>query len=408
MTLQHPLIFVLLSAALVLLSARSLDRCRAQCYLLLSLLFIGLFYGFALPSLALLAAVLVVHYATLCAMAQLSERGRRILFWAWLIPVVAGFAVVKHYSWLTRLFLSRDIVPAGLYTIGFSFLLFRQIHLAIEVRDGLADSVPWLEYLNYNLAFWTFLAGPVQRFQSFRTQFANMAQRRPDNRTLLLALNRMVMGMLKMFVVGRRLDAYCGCELFLSKPSLLHLARLLLAFPLYIYINFSGYCDIMIGLARAVGFELPENFRKPYLARNSIDFWSRWHITLSEFFRDYFYFPLTLSLGRRTWPWLGTAVATLCSFAVMGAWHGNRAGFVVFGLLHGAGVLAVLLYQAFLKSVLGKEKLQWYRANVPMHAVSVALFQSFVVLSFLPFQFSMEQIRSILRVASHALIGRGV
>ena len=285
--------------------------------------------------------------------------------------------------------------------------MFRQIHLSIEVRDGLIESVPFLDHLNYSLSFWTFLAGPIQRFESFCEQFARMS--RPEQciqtRTLLLALNRVMAGMIKMFVVGGVLEKYSGADAFLANPNAANLAMLLLAFPLYLYINFSGYCDIMIGLAGAVGFDLPENFRHPYLARNSIDFWNRWHITLSEFFRDYFYFPLYLVMARRrVWPWLATGVTTLCSFAVMGAWHGSAPGFVIFGLVHGAGVIAALAYESLLQATLAKEQLTRYRTNPLITALSVICFQAFVVLSFLPFQFSHQQLRSIVH-AVRTLVG---
>jgi D-alanyl-lipoteichoic acid acyltransferase DltB (MBOAT superfamily) len=214
--------------------------------------------------------------------------------------------------------------------------------------------------------------------------------------------------LIKMFVVGRFIEKYTGSEVFLASPSFRNLAILLLAFPLYIYINFSGYCDIMIGFARAVGFELPENFRHPYLARNSIDFWRRWHITLSEFFRDYLYFPLYTAMARKgIWPWMATGAAVLFSFAAMGAWHGSRLGFVIFGLLHGIGVIAALAYEALLRAALAKDKLEWYRNNPVINVLSVVCFQAFVVLSFLPFQFNGDQLRSILR-AVRTLLGTPV
>jgi D-alanyl-lipoteichoic acid acyltransferase DltB (MBOAT superfamily) len=402
MTLQHPVMFLFMCASLLVLSLRFLAPWRAHAFLLLSVAFVALQHRFAVPSLVVLAGAVVVHYATLRSMIRLPETYRAGVFWSWLVLTLVGFAVVKHYDWLTHAVLPRTLVAVDIVTIGFSFLLFRQIHLSIEVRDGTTASVPILEYLNYNLAFWTFLAGPIQRFESFCVQFDRMSEpeRCVGTRALVLALNRVMTGFIKMFLVAPLFERYAGADAFVATPNLPNLAALLLAFPLYLYVNFSGYCDIVIGLARVVGFELPENFRHPYLARTSIEFWNRWHITLSEFFRDYQYFPLFLALARRrVWPWMATGVATLCSFAVMGAWHGNRPGFVIFGLLHGAAVLVALAYDALLRAALAKETLARYQASRVISALSVLCFQGFVVLSFLPFQFSNQQLRSIV----HAL-----
>ena len=396
MTLQDPAAFAFLCAALVLLSVSRGTRWASSAFLLLNLAFLALVYGSAWKGLGILLAAECLHFGVLRLMMRTSsESARAGLFLAWLLATLAGFFVVKEYWWITDLVISRSALPRAVETVGYSFLLFRQIHLGVEARDGVRRSLSFIDYLNYTLAFWTFVAGPIQRVEAFLEQFSGERRSLPD-RDVLLGLNRVMLGFIKMFVIGQWLGRRLGAPVP-SPAGGLHAALPLVLFPLHMYVNFSGYCDIMIGFARAVGFTLPENFRHPYLARNSLDFWSHWHITLSEFFRDYVYFPLYTSMSRRL-PALSSAIAaTLVSFALMGAWHGNSARFAVFGLVHACGVVTTLVYQRLLKRMLTKAQLRRYAGHRAIHVVAVLAFQSFVVLSFVPFQYELRDVPAVLR-----------
>jgi D-alanyl-lipoteichoic acid acyltransferase DltB (MBOAT superfamily) len=128
-----------------------------------------------------------------------------------------------------------------------------------------------------------------------------------------------------------------------------------------------------------------------------VDFWGRWHITLSEFFRDYLYFPVLTSLSRRIPSLPALVLATMCSFIVMGIWHGSSSRFAIFGLVHAVGVVAALLYQRFLKRTLTRDGLERYRASRATHVVAVVGFQAFVVLSFLPFRYEARDLKGAVR-----------
>jgi len=257
--------------------------------------------------------------------------------------------------------------------------------------------VTLVEYLNYNLSFWTFIAGPIQRFGDFRDQFESMSQASGNvsSREVLLGLNRVMFGYFRMFVMGAYLQPLAQPKTFLAQPGWGHLLVLLGSFPLYMYMNFSGYCDIVVGLARCVGFRLPENFSNPYLARNMVDFWSRWHITLSQFFRDYIYFPLHIALSRRIPIMASMILVSLFSFILMGVWHGSSPSFALFGLIHGLGVVGTNLYADWLRRILGKERFRDYGRNVWIRGTAVVLCQSYVVLSFLPFQYDRIELAAI-------------
>src|SRR5437868_6247577 len=137
--------FLFMCAALIALSVRALAPWRTHIFLVLSLGFVGVQHRFAAPSLAVLAIAVAIHYLTLRWMLRLpTGTPRASVFWAWLGLTLAGFVVVKHYDWLTDPFVPRTLIAADLSTIGFSFLLFRQIHLAVDVRDGMTESLPRL------------------------------------------------------------------------------------------------------------------------------------------------------------------------------------------------------------------------------------------------------------------------
>ena len=367
-----------------------------------------------------LGGTVAVHYLALRAMLRIRGRaGRTALYYAWFVAAVLGFLVVRKYTWLTHLFLpgaerlldrvnlvfSRGNSALPVVTLGLSFMIFRQIHMAIEVRDGVLKDFRLGDYLSYQFAFWTFLSGPIQRFEPFAEEFHRMASspQGPPAQAVLLGLNRVMFGYLKMFVVGAWFFGMAKIETFTRHPDPGHLAAFLLAYPCYMYINFTGYCDIMIGLAAAVGFTLPENFHRPFLARNMVDYWNRWHITLSEFFRDYMYLPIYTALRKRGPRPLAISITSMLAFFVMGVWHDNTVMMAAFGLFHGIGVTAVNLYGEAMRKVLSREQLKKYRQSLPVRIVAVAVCQCNVVVAFLLFAYDWKGLQEVYQCILHGL-----
>ena len=184
-------------------------------------------------------------------------------------------------------------------------------------------------------------------------------------------------------------------ETYTKHPDFGHLIVFLLAYPLFMYANFTGYCDIMIGVARAVGFTLPENFNRPLLARNMVDYWNRWHMTLSGFFRDYMYLPIYTVLRRRMPQPLAMSITSMLAFFVMGVWHDKTIMMVAFGLIHGVGVVLTNLYGELLKKMLTREQMKRYRQNRVIHLFAVVLCQCYVVAAFLPFAYNRSQLSQV-------------
>jgi D-alanyl-lipoteichoic acid acyltransferase DltB (MBOAT superfamily) len=427
MSFNHPAAFLFLCGILILFTFERLWRLRRIIFLLASLAFVVLFYSAASGDakanpgwLAFLTAFVAVHYLVVQAMLRIRAAGiRSLVYYAWFLGMIATFLTVKQYTWLTswmlpgaeeslhRLNSLLSLGNAGLpvVTIGLSFLIFRQVHMAIEVRDGVLKACDVLDYLSYMVAFWTFCAGPIQRFEPFQTEFQRLAS--PGHGAaaadVLLGLNRVMFGYLKMFVVGDWFAKMATPQTFTRHPDAAHLALFLLAYPLFMYLNFTGYCDIVIGFARSVGFELPENFNRPLLARNMVDYWNRWHMTLSQFFRDYMYLPIYTALRKRTPRTLAMAVTSLLSFLVMGIWHGPTAMMAVFGLFHGVGVVLVNLYAELLKKLLTREQLKHYSQSLTIRVIAVIFCQAYVVAAFLFFAYDWNQLTEVCRCAIYRL-----
>lgn len=253
------------------------------------------------------------------------------------------------------------------FTLGLSYIFFRVLHLLIEAGDGgLECNVGFGSYLLYTLNFTTFVSGPIQRYDEFaRDQFAS--EPTPLSIPVVgLQFERIVRGFFKVNVLAALLQpAQQDALEQLTHPfsplpvKLLAAFKLAVVYPFFLYANFSGYIDIVIALARLMRVRLPENFDRPFSASSFIDFWNRWHITLSNWLKTYVYNPLLVVLMRRVsslslQPLLGV-FCFFVTFFLIGVWHGRTSEFIFFGLLQGGGVAINKLWQLGLTSRLGRK-----------------------------------------------------
>jgi len=293
----------------------------------------------------------------------LVKRGWRGSFILSVCSVLFGYIWLKKYTLLP----DQILLPYPYFTLGISYIFFRVLQLLVETRD--ATSTPPVSvsgYLLYTLNFTTFISGPIQRYRDFsRDQFAKVPIAL-DARTVGLQLQRIIVGFFKVSVLSMLLHhMHEGALLQLHQSlgftvKMLAAIRLTVAYPIFLYCNFSGYVDIVIALARLMRIRLPENFDRPFSATSFLDFWNRWHMTLSIWLRTNVYNPLLLALMRRNHrPAMEPFLAVFCffvTFFLIGVWHGRTSEFVVFGVLQGGGVAANKLWQLWLSRVAGKKK----------------------------------------------------
>ena len=244
----------------------------------------------------------------------------------------AAFLVTSVNAVLDAAGWGRLPVPAIVLPIGISFFTFHAISYVVDVyrRDAVAQKSP-VEAALYLLLFPQLIAGPIVRYRDMAHQLRARAVALPD---LAFGVRRFVIGFGKKMLVANVL-AGTADQIFAMPPATLTAGHAWLGvtcYTLQIYFDFSGYSDMAIGLARLFGFHFPENFDYPYVARSVQEFWRRWHLSLSTWFRDYVYVPLG---GNRVGP--RRMYLNLCTvFLLCGLWHGASWTFVVWGVYHGA------------------------------------------------------------------------
>ena len=219
--------------------------------------------------------------------------------------------------------------------LGISFFSFTQIAFLVDVYRGKASEFNFIHYLLFVTWFPHLIAGPVLHHGQMMPQFAASKAYLPDGNAFAVGLTMFAIGLFKKVVMADHLAAYSSPTFdALSSgvsPMFFEAWVASLAYALQLYFDFSGYCDMAIGISGMFNVKLPLNFNSPYKANNIIDFWRRWHITLSAFLRDYLYVPLG---GNRH----GTArrhLNLLITMLLGGLWHGAGWNFVLWGGLHG-------------------------------------------------------------------------
>ncbi len=226
------------------------------------------------------------------------------------------------------------VPPKGHLPIGISFYSFQALAYVLDVRRGQAPERDPIRYATFLCFFPHLVAGPILRSH---TLLAQLAQDRTLSREDVgYAMWRLGTGLLKKLLVADVLQTGIVDSVFTDPAAFTGLEVLvaLYAYTLQIYADFSGYTDFAIGSSRLLGFHIPENFDRPYQATSVADYWRRWHKTLSDWVRDYVYYPLGGSRGAGLVPYRNTMV----TLVILGVWHGANWTFVVYGVLHGLAV----------------------------------------------------------------------
>jgi alginate O-acetyltransferase complex protein AlgI len=294
---------------------------------------------------ALAAILLFVHAAY--GFVLLNRSGMR---WA-----KAGALAGVLAFWVTMFVIKNPTVfsPISLsFTIvGVSYLSFRAISAIMDAPD--LDGADYLSFLAYMLFFPTVLAGPIERYERHREFLFRPEPVTADD--ALAALRRIVVGFVKKFVLADNLVPL-GVFAFGAEATSLPVPVLWLAIIaqlLLIFLDFSGYSDIMIGIARLMGYRLQENFDRPYFARNLQEFWDRWHMSLTFFVRDFVFTPICKFIFWRVerkhqFPFvLATYFFTMLVIAM---WHKVSWGFLMFGLMHGTALSLLQLKRRYVDS----------------------------------------------------------
>jgi hypothetical protein len=267
-------------------------------------------------------------------------------------------------------------LQAVLATIGFSYVALRLVDALRLAHEGRHPAPDLPSTVNYLLPFHMLAAGPIQAYADFVAQPA--APPAPSASDALRGVERIAQGLFKKYVLASLVDKTLLTGFRAPFP---YMAVEALLYYLWLYLDFSGYSDIAVGAGRLMGVDTPENFNRPYVARNLIDFWDRWHMSLSRFIYRNLFIPIQLRLLRRTGPqaalWCAT-VAFSVSFLICGLWHELNLRWALWGMMHAAGLVTVNAYRVWLQRRLGRESYNRYRAHRGVRAAAIMLTQCFV------------------------------
>ncbi|MCK9583809.1 MAG: hypothetical protein M0R69_02725 [Candidatus Cloacimonetes bacterium] len=386
--------FAILGLSLVLYWLLPAQRARNLLLSAASLLFIWLLDH---QSLVVVLALTLFSYGMGQAIYRLKRNS-----WVHVLGVIgilASLIFFKYLGFLAGLFdslyifleaLPRFSLHHLLLPLGLSYIAFKQISYLSDIKWKLVKPGSFADFLLYNSLFTIFLAGPIERFERLNPQF--QSPRIPFKKAdLELGSRRIVIGLFKKLVFADWLGFFISG--IWNNPSQYHPGLALLAvfgYAFQIYLDFAGYSDIAIGASRLFGLRVMENFDRPYLATNISQFWRRWHISLSDFIRDYIFFPLSRLSSNKVWL-LG--FVPVIAMGLCGLWHGADSRYLIWGIWHGLGLSVYQIFQQ-LKRRLGKRKM--LKFNAFFAAIAWPLTFMFVSLGWLSFRaFGLPMARHI-------------
>lgn len=293
-------------------------------------------------------------------------------------------ALVKIYEqirkkgrvlWIYRLFVFLTIVPLALCKlneldafkglgwfqfIGISYLTFRVVQIIIEMYDGVIEHISVSDFTAFLIFFPTFSCGPIDRSRRFEGDIQKAYKRSEYLELFGKGLEKFFVGIVYKFVLA---DLAYKVMMQVVEPTVLNEIAYAYTYGIYMFFDFAGYSFMAVGCGYMLGVKVPDNFNKPFISKDMKDFWARWHISLSEWFRDFIFtrFIISSTKKKRFKTRLTTAsVGFIINMFVMGVWHGLSLCYIVYGLYHGILLALTEIYQKKSKFYKRNKKKKWY------------------------------------------------
>lgn len=302
------------------------------------------------------------------------------------------------------------LISSTYTSIGLSYIFFRTIHILIDVQEGgIKNRISLSSLFCYLCSFLTLLSGPIQRFQDYQSQRQDEHRAALTETEVFFLINRIINGFLKIGLcssVSLFIHKQLLRNLLLSKVALTSLPMfffwICFFYLIYLYCNFSGYMDVVIGLGRFLGFQLPENFDRPFLSQSILEFWTRWHRTLADWFKVYVFNPIVKLLlyqwnNPKMVPLYGI-ITYFITFFLLVTWHGATAAMMLCGLSMGLGVSLNKLYEILLRRWLGKTKFTAFHNNILIKSLFCGFTLTYMSFSFMTVWFDYKMIFWITRI----------
>ena len=340
---------------------------RKDYYILsLSILFAGAIYGKSKAMIVYLLAFIIYQYVLVFIAQRMESKRLKPLVMLSILPLVVN----KVFA-LTQLHL--------LAFIGISYMSFKTIQIMLEISDGLIkEKISVKDYLQFLLFFPTVSSGPIDRSRRFLKEINEVMPRKDYLELAGDGIYRIVLGLLYKVVLSTYV--YQILLALSNTGTVVYSIKYMYLYTLYLFFDFAGYSLMAVGSSNILGIQTPMNFNKPFLSIDIKDFWTRWHITLSTWLRDFVFSRVLMQVIRKKWfknRLHNAAYAYMVNMLVMGFWHGISVSYIAYGFYHGILMSGFEIYQK--KSTFYKEHKNktWYKLIswfVTMNLVMVGFF----------------------------------
>ena len=340
---------------------------RKDYYILsLSILFAGAIYGKSKSMVVYLLAFIIYQYVLVFIAQRMDSKRLKPLVMLSILPLVVN----KVFA-ITQLHL--------LAFIGISYMSFKTIQIMLEISDGLIkEKITVKDYLQFLLFFPTVSSGPIDRSRRFLKEINEVMPRKDYLELAGDGIYRIVLGLLYKVVLSTYV--YQILLALSNTGTVVYSIKYMYLYTLYLFFDFAGYSLMAVGSSNVLGIQTPMNFNKPFLSIDIKDFWTRWHITLSTWLRDFVFSRVLMQVIRKKWfknRLHNAAYAYMVNMLVMGFWHGISVSYIAYGFYHGILMSGFEIYQK--KSTFYKKHKNktWYKLIswfVTMNLVMVGFF----------------------------------
>ena len=359
--------FLLLFVVLLIGFVVNFFEKRKDYYILvLSLLFTGAIYGKSRAMIVYLLAFVVYQYLIVFLAQRMEAKRLKPLVFLSILPLVIN----KVFA-LTSLHL--------LAFIGISYMSFKTIQIMLEISDGLIkEKINIKDYLQFLLFFPTVSAGPIDRSRRFLTEINEVMPRKEYLELAGDGVYRIVLGLLYKIVLSTYV--YQMLLALNNTSTVVYSIKYMYLYTLYLFFDFAGYSLMAVGSSNILGIQTPMNFNKPFLSVDIKDFWTRWHITLSTWLRDFVFSRVLMQVIRKKWfknRLHNATYAYMVNMLVMGFWHGLSASYIVYGFYHGVLMAGFEVYQKKSTFYKKNKNKNWYKLLswfVTMNLVMIGFF----------------------------------
>ena len=359
--------FLLLFVVLLIGFVVNFFEKRKDYYILaLSLLFAGAIYGKSRAMIVYLLAFVVYQYFLVFLAQRIEAKRLKPLVFLSILPLVIN----KVFA-LTSLHL--------LAFIGISYMSFKTIQIMLEISDGLIkEKISVKDYLQFLLFFPTVSAGPIDRSRRFLKEINEVMPRKEYLELAGDGIYRIVLGLLYKVVLSTYV--YQMLLTLNNTGTVVYSIKYMYLYTLYLFFDFAGYSLMAVGSSNILGIQTPMNFNKPFLSVDIKDFWTRWHITLSTWLRDFVFSRVLMQVIRKKWfknRLHNATYAYMVNMLVMGFWHGLSVSYIVYGFYHGVLMAGFEVYQKKSNFYKKNKNKNWYKLLswfVTMNLVMVGFF----------------------------------